>query len=37
MGGVGDKAAADLLGGLKAVSELIELLCQVGSSSFPAG
>ena len=35
MGGVGDKAAADLLGGLKAVSELIELLCQVGQFVLP--
>ena len=33
--GVGDKAAADLLGGLKAVSELIELLCQVGQFVLP--
>lgn len=30
MGGVGDKTAADLLCGLKAVGELIELLSQVG-------
>ena len=35
MGGVGDKAAADLLGGLKAVSVLIELLCQVGQFVLP--